>query len=283
MLLSLALVLLLADRFPGRDAAAPETVTPAAGDERSVAVLPFVNMSPDADNEYFSDGVAEEILNVLADVPDLEVAARTSAFAFKGTSLGIGEIARQLGVEYVLDLAAAHMIAGALAERNLQPMQAFRNRERTIALDASDPRPHHWLGILLANCGYLDRVRKELQIAVLEGKLEMAEQLIGCLEGLSAAEARRLSLLVEVVRDPQAVPEFLDFVDSHEVDPWHLVLEMMFLGQYERALAVELRSYGYPRVSRDALGPPPACRKLPDGYDCTPDGRGSEDGADAST
>ena len=69
----------------------------------SIAVLPFVNMSADADNEYFSDGVAEEILNVLAAVPDLKVAARTSAFAFKGSSLGIAEIAGKLGVDYVLE------------------------------------------------------------------------------------------------------------------------------------------------------------------------------------
>jgi TolB-like protein len=90
------------------DEAASESVAvksaPAVdGTVSSVAVLPFVNMSPDPDNEYFSDGVSEEILNVLADVKDLRVAARTSSFAFRGSSLGISEIADQLGVDYVLE------------------------------------------------------------------------------------------------------------------------------------------------------------------------------------
>jgi TolB-like protein/Tfp pilus assembly protein PilF len=66
-------------------------------------VLPFVNMSADADNEFFSDGVSEEILNVLARIPELKVAARTSAFAFKGSSAKIADIARELGVNHVLE------------------------------------------------------------------------------------------------------------------------------------------------------------------------------------
>ncbi len=69
----------------------------------SVAVLPFVNMSADADNEYFSDGVAEEILNVLAGIPELKVTARTSAFSYKGSGATIAQIARELGVSHVLE------------------------------------------------------------------------------------------------------------------------------------------------------------------------------------
>jgi len=69
----------------------------------SIAVLPFVNMSADPENEYFSDGIAEEILNVLARIPDLKVAARTSAFAFKGMNINIAEIARTLNVDVVLE------------------------------------------------------------------------------------------------------------------------------------------------------------------------------------
>jgi len=70
---------------------------------QSIAVLPFVNMSPDADNEYFSDGISEELLNVLAKVSTLRVASRTSAFAFKGKEMPVGEIARQLQVNNVLE------------------------------------------------------------------------------------------------------------------------------------------------------------------------------------
>jgi adenylate cyclase len=70
---------------------------------RSIAVLPFINMSGDADNEYFSDGISEEILNVLAGTPELQVAARTSSFAFKGKSMEVPEIARELKVRMVLE------------------------------------------------------------------------------------------------------------------------------------------------------------------------------------
>ena len=70
---------------------------------RSIAVLPFVNMSGDADQEYFSDGITEEILNALAGIPELAVTSRTSAFAFKGKSLSIPKIAEQLGVAHILE------------------------------------------------------------------------------------------------------------------------------------------------------------------------------------
>jgi len=72
-------------------------------EQTSIAVLPFVNMSNDADNEFFSDGIAEEILNVLASIPDLKVAARTSAFAYKGTNTNISHIAEELGVNHILE------------------------------------------------------------------------------------------------------------------------------------------------------------------------------------
>ena len=69
----------------------------------SIAVLPFANMSRDADDEYFSDGLAEEIINLLAQVPGLNVIARTSAFAFKGKNEDIRKIAETLGVTTVLE------------------------------------------------------------------------------------------------------------------------------------------------------------------------------------
>lgn len=74
------------------------------GRERpSIAVLPFANMSRDADDEYFSDGLAEEIINALVKVPGLKVTARTSAFAFKGQNTDIRKIAETLGVTNVLE------------------------------------------------------------------------------------------------------------------------------------------------------------------------------------
>ena len=70
---------------------------------KSIAVLPFVNMSADAENEYFTDGIAEEIMNALSKIQSLRVASRTSAFAFKGKNEDIGEIGRKLRVATVLE------------------------------------------------------------------------------------------------------------------------------------------------------------------------------------
>jgi len=69
----------------------------------SVAVLPFVNMSGDKENEYFSDGLTETLLHMLAQLPDLHVAARTSSFAFKGQNISVDEIASTLGVAHILE------------------------------------------------------------------------------------------------------------------------------------------------------------------------------------
>jgi TolB-like protein/Tfp pilus assembly protein PilF len=71
--------------------------------EKSIAVLPFANLSADKDNEYFSDGLAEEILNALSQVEDLHVAARMSSFSFKGKAAEMSEIATKLHVANVLD------------------------------------------------------------------------------------------------------------------------------------------------------------------------------------
>lgn len=72
-------------------------------DDNSIAVLPFVNLSKDPDNEYFSDGISEEILNSLANVKQFKVAGRTSSFHFKGQTGDIAEIAQRLGVASVLE------------------------------------------------------------------------------------------------------------------------------------------------------------------------------------
>jgi len=117
IVLVLALGLLAFDKFvldPERDAAeiasavkvAQEqtaVVTEPAETGNSIAVLPFVNMSSDQEQEYFSDGLSEELLNLLAKIPELRVAARTSSFSFKGQNLEIPEIASRLKVAHVLE------------------------------------------------------------------------------------------------------------------------------------------------------------------------------------
>jgi len=85
-----------------QEAQTAEAVEPAPK-EKSIAVLPFVNMSDDASNEYFSDGISEEILNSLAKVKELKVAGRTSSFAFKGQNQDLRQIGEMLGVEHILE------------------------------------------------------------------------------------------------------------------------------------------------------------------------------------
>jgi TolB-like protein/Flp pilus assembly protein TadD len=94
--------------------ATPLSVTPVAlvaqaTTPKSIAVLPFVNLSNDPENEYFTDGIAEEIINALTKIQALRVASRTSAFAFKGKSEDISEIGKKLKVATVLEGSARKM------------------------------------------------------------------------------------------------------------------------------------------------------------------------------
>ena len=98
VLLAVAVVFLVLDRY-----FSPGTLQPATATDKSVAVLPFVAMSSGPDDEYFADGLTEEILNSLAQLPELLVTARTSAFHFKGKDIPIPEVAKTLGVAHVIE------------------------------------------------------------------------------------------------------------------------------------------------------------------------------------
>jgi adenylate cyclase len=121
-LLAVAIGLLLWDRFgrlgttraadpktavgaaSARSLGMPDDAVDAATDTAaSIAVLPFVNVSDDKQNEYFSDGLTEELLNLLANMPGLRVIARTSSFAYKGKNVKVADIARELKVDHVLE------------------------------------------------------------------------------------------------------------------------------------------------------------------------------------
>jgi len=91
------------DRHPEHEQSAEASPAQPAAHGKSIAVLPFVNMSEDTGNEYFSDGISEEILNALAKVDDLKVAGRTSSFAFKGQNQDLRQIGEALGVNHILE------------------------------------------------------------------------------------------------------------------------------------------------------------------------------------
>ncbi len=123
--LAIAVVLLLIDKFQpntnedlkmGSGSISPEVtqqdvspvegklnLTPFSSAEKSIAVLPFVDMSPDGDQAYFADGISEEILNVLVKTHSLKVAGRTSSFQFRGRNEDLRTIGEQLGVEHILE------------------------------------------------------------------------------------------------------------------------------------------------------------------------------------
>jgi adenylate cyclase len=118
VVLALALGYFAFDKFvldPARDADELATATQEAHQEgrsealvesygdKSIAVLPFVNMSSDPEQEYFSDGISEELLNVLSKVPELRVISRSSSFSYKDKDLDIPTIAAQLSVAYILE------------------------------------------------------------------------------------------------------------------------------------------------------------------------------------
>jgi TolB-like protein len=117
--LAVVIAVLLADRFLGKEAEmGSDPISLGANQEKaaddgeigsdpistpSIAVLPFVNMSSDPEQEFFSDGISEEILNSLARVKELKVAGRTSSFAFKGQNQDLRQIGEALGVGHILE------------------------------------------------------------------------------------------------------------------------------------------------------------------------------------
>jgi len=111
LLLIAAIVLarLVPSATPARVPAEPALAAEAAGTEpagdtpRAIAVLPFVNMSSDEEQEYFSDGLAEELLNLLTKIPELRVAARTSSFSYKDKGVKVAQIGAELNVGHVLE------------------------------------------------------------------------------------------------------------------------------------------------------------------------------------
>ena len=84
-------------------AATPAVAPPSSAEAKSIAVLPFVNMSTDADQGFFADGLAEELLNLLAKVPALQVTSRSSAFSYKGKEIKLEQVARELHVAHILE------------------------------------------------------------------------------------------------------------------------------------------------------------------------------------
>ena len=141
--LVLALGYFAVDKFvlnPRREKSAPRTPSSesnAAPNEKSVAVLAFANLSDDKGSEYFSDGISEELLTVLQKIPGLHVAARTSAFSFKGKNATAQEIGQKLGVAHLVEGSVRKAgdvvrIAARLTQTNTGEQQWSENYTRNL-------------------------------------------------------------------------------------------------------------------------------------------------------
>lgn len=130
----------------------PAEIEPARPDN-SIAVLPFVNMSSDKEEEYFSDGLSEDVLNLLAKMPELDVAARSSSFSFKDKDLALPEIASRLNV--------AHVLEGSVRKHGDQV-------RITAQLIQADNGYHLWSEIYDKQLGNIFQIQEEIAIAVVE-------------------------------------------------------------------------------------------------------------------
>lgn len=99
----IALLVVAVGYFAMSDSVVENPIGETQAEQTSIAVLPFVNMSSDAEQEFFSDGISEEILNVLVRIPDLKVAGRTSSFQFKGQNQDLRHIGEALNVNHILE------------------------------------------------------------------------------------------------------------------------------------------------------------------------------------
>ena len=163
----------------------PETsiaAAPATAVDRSIAVLPLANLSGKPDNDYFSDGLAETVLDMLARSPDLRVIARTSSFAFKGKNMDVREIGRTLG--------AAHLLQGSIAQ------DGDKVRIRAQLVRAAD-------GAVL----WSDRYDRQLS-DVFRIQDEVATEVVSALQG-ALPQADRDRVLTPRTTDVAAYQEYL--------------------------------------------------------------------------
>jgi TolB-like protein/DNA-binding winged helix-turn-helix (wHTH) protein len=126
--------------------------------EKSIAVLPFIDLSPEGDQEYFAHGVAEEILNDISGYPGLKVVGRTSSFTFKGSGQDLRDIGRQLGVAYLLE--------GSVRREG-------RQLRITSQLVKADDGFHVWSGEYDAEVGQVFQIQDEIA-EIIASELELA-------------------------------------------------------------------------------------------------------------
>ncbi|WP_349351824.1 MULTISPECIES: helix-turn-helix domain-containing protein [unclassified Flagellimonas] len=173
---------------------------------QSIAVLPFVNMSNDIDNEYFCDGITEEIINALTKIDQLKVIARTSSFAFKGKNIDVREVGKQLGVHTIL-------------EGSIKKSQE-RVRITAQLIDVADGT-HYWSKRFDRELIDIFELEDEISLGIAEevrnnfGHFEIQERLIQ--EPTNSIDAYQLFLKgrsLQLKWTPQSINEAISYYDQ---------------------------------------------------------------------
>ena len=180
----------------------PVSSGPSAAPEHSIAVLPFVNMSADKEQEYFSDGLAEELINLLARIPELRVPARTSSFSFRGRSVTAGEIGQALNV--------AHVLEGSVRKAG--------NRIRiTVQLVRSDNGYHLWSETFDRNLDDIFQIQDDIARAVVDKlRLTLLTAVPSASTAATNAEAHNLYLQGQYFRGRETQADLNKAADCYQ-------------------------------------------------------------------
>jgi TolB-like protein/cytochrome c-type biogenesis protein CcmH/NrfG len=202
--------------------------SPADDDRPSIAVLPFVNMSADPEQEYFSDGITEEILNVLARLEGLRVTARTSTFAFKGENIDLRAVGDSLGVRYLIEGSVrkagdqlritaqlidasdgSHLWSESYDRRMVNVFEIQSDIAESVAAALTVP-----LGLAGAERLVAPTADLEAYDLYLAGRARMRER------GASLLEARNL-FEAAIARDSNWAPAWAALAEVSELRIWH--------------------------------------------------------------
>jgi TolB-like protein/DNA-binding winged helix-turn-helix (wHTH) protein/tetratricopeptide (TPR) repeat protein len=212
--------------------AASPTPTAFSPPAHSIAVLPFVNMSGDKEQEYFSDGLTEELLNSLAEINELQVAARTSAFSFKGKDTDIGTIARKLNVGVVLEGSvrrSAHTIR--ITAQLINAVTGFHLWSKTYDRDLGD--------VLKLQTEIATSVASALKVTLL-GDVAAKVELGGTRNPAAFDAYLRGAKAVSSIRDTEDLPAAIAaYTEAIRLDPHY-------------ALALAARSIALSGVAQEA-------------------------------
>ena len=196
-------------------------------DKPSIAVLPFQNMSGDAEQDYFADGISEDIITALSKLPQLFVIARNSSFTFKGRNVNVQEVGRSLGVRYVLEGSVRKSnnrvrITGQLIDATTGGhLWAERfDRELTDIFAVQDDVTQHIVGALALNLAESDKQRLATEhtdnLEAYDSFLRGREQVWLLTKGANAQGRKLLQRAIEL--DPTFAPAYAFLACAHNLD-----------------------------------------------------------------